>query len=137
MSVEGGAPLKIADAPAVWSATWGADDRSSSRRRRRRTVSGACQPTAAPPSAHAAENESGELQHAFPQMLPGNRILFSILTKAGWQPAALSLDKREWQVLGRGAPAYTPAHLAASGHLIYAQATAVSSPCRSTPRKAS
>jgi Tol biopolymer transport system component len=123
VSVEGGAPLKIADAPAVWSATWGADQQivfataaAPNGLRRVSADGGTAEEITLP------KTESGELQHALPQMLPGNRILFSILTKEGWQPAVLLLDKREWQVLGRGAPGYTPAHLAASGHLIYAQA---------------
>jgi serine/threonine-protein kinase len=123
VSIEGGSPLKIADAPAVWSATWGADQQIvfatavAPNGLRRVSADGGT-----PEEITLPKTESGELQHAFPQTLPGNRVLFSILSKEGWQPAILSLDKREWQVLGRGAPGYSPAHLSASGHLIYAQA---------------
>jgi Tol biopolymer transport system component len=124
VSTEGGPPLKIADTPAVWSAAWGADDHIvfataiGSNGLRRVSADGGTPEELTLPKA-----EEGELQHAFPQLLPGGeRVLFSILTKEGWQPAVLSLKTREWQALRRVTPGHTPAHFAASGHLMYAQA---------------
>ena len=124
VAVDGGAALKIADAPPVWSAAWGADQIvfatavAPNGLRRIPADGGTAEELTAPRS------ENGELQHAFPQFLPGgDRILFSVLTKDGWLPAVLTLQTREWQVLRRGAPGYTPVHFAASGHLVYAQAT--------------
>jgi serine/threonine-protein kinase len=123
--VDGGAPLKITDAPAVWSAAWGDDQQI--------VFAAAVAPNGlrrVPADGGAAEEltmpraEQGELQHAFPQVLPGGeRILFSVLTKGGWEPAVLSLRSREWTILRRGAPGYSPAHFAVSGHLVYAQAS--------------
>ena len=123
VAVDGGAPLKIADTPAVWSATWGPDQHivfasavAPNGLRRVSAEGGASEELTLPKA------EQGELQHAFPQVLPGgDRVLFSILTKDGWQPAVLTLATREWQTLRRGAPGYTPAHFLASGHLVYAQ----------------
>ena len=122
ISVDGGPPLKITDAPAVWSAAWGPDHQIifaaavAPNGLRRVSADGGTPEELTMPKA-----EAGELQHALPQVLPGGRILFSILTKGGWEPAVLSLDKREWSVLRRGAPGYSPAHYASSGHLVYAQ----------------
>jgi serine/threonine-protein kinase len=122
--VDGGAPLRISDAPAVWSAVWGADQHiifaaavAPNGLRRVPADGGAAEELTMPKA------EQGELQHAFPQLLPGGeRVLFSVLTKGGWEPAVLSLRTREWTVLRRGSPGYSPAHFAASGHLVYAQA---------------
>jgi serine/threonine-protein kinase len=124
VSTEGGSPLKICDAPAVWSAAWGADQQIvfatavAPNGLRRVSADGGT-----PEELTLPRGEQGELQHAFPQMLPGGqRVLFSILTKDGWEPAVLSLNTKEWQVLRRGAAAYTPAHFSQSGHILYAQA---------------
>jgi serine/threonine-protein kinase len=124
VAVDGGAPLKIADAPAVWSASWGTDNQIvfatavAPNGLRRVPADGGT-----PEELTLPKTDDGELQHAFPQVLPGgDRLLFSILTKDGWQPAVLTLATRAWQVLRRGAPGYTAAHFAASGHLVYAQA---------------
>ena len=124
VAIDGGAPLKITDAPAVWSAAWGPDDNIvfatavAPNGLRRVAADGGT-----PEELTIPKSDEGELQHAFPQVLPGgDRVLFSILTKDGWQPAVLTLATRGWQVLRRGAPGYTPAHFASSGHLIYAQA---------------
>ena len=125
VAVDGGTPLRIGEVPAVWSATWTADDW---------IVFAAAEPPHGlrriPADGGAAEelttarSEHGELQHAFPQALPGDRrLLFSILTTDGWQPALLELATREWRTVGRGAPGATPAHFAATGHLVYAVST--------------
>lgn len=123
VSSEGGAPLKISDAPPVWSATWGEDQQiyfataiAPHGLRRVHSDGGATEELTVPKS------EDGELQHAFPQLLPGGtRALFSILTKNGWDPAVLSLDTRQWTTVMRGASAQTPAYVAGSSHLVYAQ----------------
>ena len=124
VSIDGGAPLKIADAPAVWSAAWGADDQIifavavAPNGLRRVSADGGTPEELTLPNA-----ADGELQHALPQVLPmGDRLLFSVLTKEGWYPAILTLDTNEWRVLKRGAAGHTPAHYAASGHMIYGQA---------------
>lgn len=124
VSIDGGSPLKICDAPAVWSGTWGSNGQivfaaavAPNGLRRVSADGGTAEELTLP------RGEQGELQHAFPQALPGgDRVLFSILTKDGWEPAVLSLASKEWQVLRRGAAGYTPAHFAASGHILYAQA---------------
>ena len=123
ISIDGGTPLKIADAPAVWSATWGPDQQIvfatavTPNGLRRVSADGGV-----PEELTLPKPENGEAQHAFPQFLPGgDRILFSVLAKDAWEPAVLSLKSREWQVLARRAPGYTPAHFTSSGHLVYAQ----------------
>ena len=124
VSIEGGAPLKICDAPAVWSASWGPDGQiifataAAPNGLRRVPADGGT-----PEELTIPKSDQGELQHALPQVLPGGgRVLFSILTKAGWEPAVLTLATKEWQTLTRGVSAHTAAHFAASGHLLYAQA---------------
>jgi serine/threonine-protein kinase len=124
ISTDGGSPLKICDAPAVWSATWGADQQivfaaaAAPSGLRRVSADGG-----APEELTVPKPDQGELQHAFPEVLPGGEhVLFSILTKAGWEPALLTLSNRQWQTITRNAAAATGAHYAVSGHLIYAQA---------------
>jgi eukaryotic-like serine/threonine-protein kinase len=122
ISVDGGAPLRIAEVPAVWSAAWGADQQivfavaEAPNGLRRVPADGGT-----PEELTLPNVEQGELQHAFPQPLGGGRLLFSILTADGWHPAVLSLADRTWLTLRRGAPGHTPAHLARSGHLVYGQ----------------
>ena len=126
ISIDGGAPLKIADAPAVWSAVWGQDQRIvfatavAPNGLRRVSADGG-----EPEELTLPNPDQGELQHAFPQILPGgDRILFSVLTKTGWEPALLTLSSEpQWKVLRRGTPAHSPAHYASSGHILYTQAT--------------
>ena len=124
VAIDGGSSLKICDAPSVWSGSWGPNQQIvfatavAPNGLRRVSADGGV-----PEELTLPRGEQGELQHAFPQMLPGGqRLLFSILTKDGWEPAVLSLQSKEWQSLRRGAAAYTPAHFSSSGHILYAQA---------------
>ena len=105
VSSEGGAPLRICDAPAVWSATWGEDQHiyfatatAPNGLRRVHADGGRTEELTVP------KMDDGELQHAFPQLLAGGtRVLFSILTKSGWDPAVLALDTRQWTTVLPGA----------------------------------
>ena len=124
VSTDGGVPLKIADAPAVWSAVWEEDGTiifavaAAPNGLRRVAADGGT-----PEDLTLPKTGEGELQHAFPQKLRGDdRVLFSVLTRDGWHPAVLSLRTKEWRMLTRTVPGHTPAHFAESGHLIYAQA---------------
>ena len=123
VSLEGGPALRISDAPPVWSATWGEDQHiyfatavAPNGLRRVHADGGPAEELTVPKA------EDGELQHASPQLLAGGtRVLFSILTKTGWDPAILTLETGQWTTLVHGASAHTPAYVAGSGHLVYAQ----------------
>jgi serine/threonine-protein kinase len=127
ISLEGGVPLKICDAPSVWSAVWGRND----------TILFATMLAAdglwrvsagggAPEQLTTPDAEQGERQHAYPQILPdGRNALFSVLTDAGWYLGVLSLDTEQWRRLEQAAPIGPGAQFVASGHIVFAQAGAL------------
>ncbi|MCA1586917.1 MAG: protein kinase, partial [Acidobacteria bacterium] len=121
VSLAGGAPLRIAEAPTVWSASWGRDD----------TIlfatalpgDGIWRVSAAggqPERLTRPDPAKRELRHAAAQLLPdGRRALFSVLGADGWSAAILALDtKQVTPVPGRlgGAAQYV-----AGDRLVFAQ----------------
>jgi serine/threonine-protein kinase len=68
--------------------------------------------------------DAGELDHLWPQHLPGGRhVLFAIVRTDGtWDAALLSLDTRTWRVLIKDA--FAPQYVS-TGHLLYATAGGV------------
>ncbi len=95
VSVDGGGALKICEAAAIWSATWGSDDTivfatsATPGGLWRVPVSGAT-----PERLTTVDAATGELQHAYPQRLPNGDVLFGVTTDRGWHLAVLSLDSR-------------------------------------------
>jgi len=121
VSVAGGVPLTICEAPPVSSATWGEND----------TIVFA---TTLPSSglwlvsanggdpAQITTPKSDEAQHGYPQLLPGGRqVLFSVRSKSAWHLALLDLKNRDWRLLGNGRVIGEGAQYLPTGHVVYAQ----------------
>jgi tRNA A-37 threonylcarbamoyl transferase component Bud32 len=115
ISVEGGAPVVLCDAPLGTGGSWGGDGN---------IVAGLSLPGALSwiPSAGGApraltELEQGEVAHAWPQILPGgNAVLFSSFTPVGFNIEVVSLKDGHRKILQRDGffGRYLP-----SGHLVY------------------
>ena len=124
VSVDGGGALEICDTSAVWSATWGADDAivyatsASPGGLWRVQAAGA-----APERLTTVDAANGELQHAYPQRLPGGDVLFGVMTERGWHLAVLSLATRQVRALGApGSGAAGTQYVPQTGHLLFANA---------------
>ena len=121
VSVEGGAALKIADAPPVWSAAWGSDDQivfaasASPGGLWRVAASGGV-----PERLTTVDGGAGEIQHAYPERLPNGDVLFGIFTDRGWHLATLSLGTRNVRALGQPGSGGAGARYVPTGHLLYA-----------------
>lgn len=117
VSSRGGPPVKIGDMNLLNGASWGMDD----------TIvvgvngplglleisadGGQMRPLTTP------EDESGELFHWYPQLLPGDRtVLFGISGRSNQSVAVLSLDTGEWRTVLEGVHR---ARYLSSGHLVY------------------
>jgi eukaryotic-like serine/threonine-protein kinase len=122
VSVEGGAALKICDAAAVWSSTWGTDDTivfatSNPGGLWRVPAAGGT-----PDRLTSVDAAAGETQHAYPQWLPGGELLFGVATDSGWHVAVLSLQTKRWRAIGPPGSAGAAALYVPTGHLVYAHA---------------
>jgi serine/threonine-protein kinase len=119
LSLAGGAPVTICDAPLLLSgASWGRDDSivfatAGSGLRRVSSQGGSPEPQ--------TTLQQGEEGHGWPQFLPdGKAIVFTVKTTSGFRPAIVSLETGEHRVLeelgdGRAAR-YVP-----TGHIVYAE----------------
>ena len=122
VSVQGGSPLTIANVSGLLrGASWGDDDSiifatlASDSGLWRVPASGGT-----PEQLSTPDPERGELDHLWPEILPGaGAVLFTITANPieDSQIAVLSLETREHEVLVRGGsnPRYSP-----TGHLVYA-----------------
>jgi serine/threonine protein kinase/Tol biopolymer transport system component len=121
VSVAGGVPLTICDAPPVSSATWGENN----------TIVFA---TTLPSSglwlvsanggdpAQLTTPKADEAQHGYPQLLLGrSQVLFSVRIRNAWHLALLALKDRDWRLLGNGRVIGEGAQYLPTGHLVYAQ----------------
>ena len=121
VSVAGGVPLTISDAPPIWSASWG--DRDTIVFATTLPSSGLWEV-----SANGGEPKSitktgaNEIQHGYPQLLAGDtQVLFSVQRANGWQLALLTRQTGKWAVLGNGRIIGEGAQYLPTGHVVYAQ----------------
>jgi len=123
VSVDGGAALKICDAPAVWSAAWGSDDTI--------VYAGSGAPGGlwrvsanggVPEQVTTVDAQAKETQHAYPQRLPNGDVLFGVVTDRGWHLAALTLGSKQIRALGQPGSGGAGAQYVQSGHILYANA---------------
>ena len=123
VSVTGGVPVSLCDAPIGFGASWGRDDlivfapASGSGLSR---VSAAGGP---PTRLTTLDEQKGEFSHRWPELLPdGDTVLFTVGTKGSWDDAhivaqSLSSGRRQLLVQGGTSPRYL-----ATGHLLYSRA---------------
>jgi Tol biopolymer transport system component len=120
-SIDGGAAIRIAETPAVWSAAWGADDAI--------VYAGSAAPgglwrvSAAggtPERLTTVDTANGEIQHGYPRRLPNGDVLFSVITDRGWHFAALTLATKQLRALGPPGSGGAGAQYVESGHLLFA-----------------
>lgn len=121
-SVLGGVTQEIAETPDA-RASWGGDDlivigsTLEGRGLSRVSANGG-----EPETLTIPNTDGGELSHAAPQVLPdGSGVLFTVVSQTGSRIAVLDLRSGEWSVIP-GLDA-TDARYAATGHLVYRQAT--------------
>jgi serine/threonine protein kinase/Tol biopolymer transport system component len=122
ISIGGGAPTVLCDAPIGFGAVWGIDN----------TItfaptggSGLMQVSAAggaPREITKLNAEKGEFSHRWPDLLPGGKtLLFTVSATGSWDDAqivAQSLETGERHVLVAGG---TCPHYLPTGHLVYAR----------------
>jgi eukaryotic-like serine/threonine-protein kinase len=121
VSVAGGVPLTICEAPPVWSATWGENDSivfattlAGSGLWRVSANGGEPMPITTP--------RPDEAEHGYPQILPGGtQVLFSVRRKNAWHLALLTLKSGDWRLLGNSRVVGEGAQYLPTGHLVYAQ----------------
>ena len=119
----GGAPIPIADAPDIRGAAWGDDGDIY-------FVPSSYLPVSRVPAAGGAvqvvtkiHTDEGELQHRWPEVVPGSKVLLYAVGYGGdWDDAAIVAERldggeRKIVVKGGSAPRYLP-----TGQLVYARA---------------
>jgi Tol biopolymer transport system component len=119
VSIDGGAALRICEAPPVWSATWGADDAI--------VFAGATAPFGlwrvpaggGTPERLTTVDAKTETQHAYPDRLPNGDVIFGVITDRGWHLAKLTLATKQVTPLGDPGSGGAGARWV-SGHLLYA-----------------
>lgn len=121
VSLAGGAPLRVAETPPLWSATWGAGDHILFATAL--PGDGIWRVAAAggdPERVTTPNPERKEIRHAQPQILPdGRRAIFSVLGADGWSAALVALDtKQVTPLVGRLGGV---ASLAAGRQVVFAQ----------------
>lgn len=119
--LDGGAPLKICDAPTETSrgASWGPDGTiilplgQISGLFRVSDSGGTPEPLTVP------RGSPGSSGHFFPQILPdGRTVLFTVWSGGAWSTAILRLDTGAWEEVAQGCAA---ARYLATGHLVCAE----------------
>ena len=114
VSLAGGSPVRICDAPGGVNASWGADGIVFAPASGTRGVLHRVDPAGgAPEVLTSLDSDRGDRAHAFPHVLPGGEgVLFTILTSGTPLVAAMRFDSRAVQVLTEGSqPRYVDAHL--------------------------
>ena len=121
LSVAGGVPLAICDAPPVWSATWGEHDTIVFATTL--AASGLWRVSAnGGDPVQITTPKPDEEQHGYPQLLPGGtQVLFSIFRKNAWHAAVVPVNGGEPRQLGNGRVIGEGAQYVSTGHLVYVQ----------------
>jgi serine/threonine-protein kinase len=122
VSIGGGAPAILCDAPIGFGAVWGPDNTITFAPT---GSSGLLQVPAsggAPREVTKLDSEKGEFSHRWPDLLPGGKtLLFTVGTGGSWDDAQIvtqSLETGERHVLIAGG---TSPHYIPTGHVVYAR----------------
>jgi serine/threonine-protein kinase len=122
VSVAGGVPLTICEAPPVWSATWGENDRIVFATTLASSGLWSVSANGGEP-VQITTPKPEEAQHGYPQLLPGGtQVLFSVRRENTWHLALAALSGDDWRLLGNGRVIGEGAQYLPTGHLVYAQA---------------
>ncbi len=101
VSLDGGAPVVVADAPQPRGEAWGGDNVMLMTPQNNRAVSRVSALGGTPEAATTLA--SGELSHRWPRVLPdGKTIIFTVWNDIGWEPARIAVqrpDSKEHQVV--------------------------------------
>jgi serine/threonine-protein kinase len=119
ISVAGGAPIPLADAPAPYGGSWAPDHTVVTKLRNAAELVRI--PDSGGPPVPVTTLLPGEIDHSWPQVLPGGKaVLFSANTRVGsWDRATINVislvDGRRTTLVQGG----TFGRYVASGHLVY------------------
>jgi serine/threonine-protein kinase len=120
VSVSGGAPVKLCDAPVGLGGHWGADGRIVFAATTGSGLSHVPASGGVPTKLTSLDAAHGEFSHRWPEWLPDQHaVIFAAGTVGSWDDAqivAQSLASSERSVLVRG----TNPHFVPPGHLLYA-----------------
>jgi serine/threonine-protein kinase len=121
VSVAGGVPLTIGEAPPIWSAAWGPGDRIVFATTLAKSGLWLVSANGGEPVSITTPAED-DAQHVYPQLLPdGKQVLFSVRRPNSWQLALGAVDSHEWRILGNGRTIGEGAQYLSTGHIVYAQ----------------
>ena len=126
VSLLGGAPVTIGEAPSPRGESWGADDQILLTPRGNAGLYKV--PATGGPSQLLLAPQRGELSYRWPQILPGGKaVLFTVWNDTGWESGqvmvhSLETNQRRTLVEGGGYARYAPTGSPGSGHLVYARA---------------
>ena len=121
VSVTGGVPLTICEAPPVWSASWGEGDTIVFAT----TLAGSGLWLVSANGGTPAQltMPESDVAHGYPQLLPGGtEVLFSVRQGNAWRLSLMNLTDRVPRSLGNGRVVGEGAQYLRTGHLVYAQA---------------
>jgi eukaryotic-like serine/threonine-protein kinase len=122
VSTAGGAPVRLCEARDLLGGSWGSDGSiafapdEGTGLRKVSAEGGAAQPLT------VVDPDAGEVDHYWPQFLPGRAVLFTVRTASPRDPFRIAverLDTGERRVLVEGA---SRARYLPTGHLVYARA---------------
>jgi serine/threonine-protein kinase len=125
ISVHGGAPIALADAPANWGADWGEHGSIVFAPIARAGLFTVSESGGVPEALTTPDAERSETSHASPQWLPGNKAIVYVAraeAEAGNALVALSLKDRRRNVLVQGADS---PRFVSTGHLAYLEGDAL------------
>ena len=126
VSVAGGAPMTVTDAPIGFGGAWGTGDTIVFAAASGSGLSQVPAAGGATTRLTTLDAQKGEFSHRWPAMLPdGKTVLFTVGTVGSWDDAqivAQSIGSGEKTVLVQGG---THPHYLPTGHLLYARAGAL------------
>jgi serine/threonine-protein kinase len=117
--ITGGTPMILCDAAELRGATWASDDIIYFTPGPRSQIFRVSASGGTPEPATTLEPENGELNHHYPEVLPGGKVLlFGIWHGETSDIAVQSLETGERRILFRGA---SYPHYAPTGHIVFSQ----------------
>ena len=126
VAVSGGSPVTIADAVNFRGGVWGEDGRIYYVPNQYVPIARIPSTGGSPDNVTRIRTADGELQHRWPELLPGGKVLLYVVGSGGeWDDATIVAEKletgeRKVLVKGGSFPRYLP-----TGHLVYSRAGAL------------